>query len=137
MEIVRNIVYHCLDNEFGEDATNRWQVLYVFLVLISTAVANVINKKFLSSTKISLIQMTHYSYLVALFGSIFIFFIECFVRKGEVPYPLLSLDGLYKAEEIINVIALNSVNELFSFIMMLYLARRTHIVRASVFGVIP
>ncbi len=41
-----------------------------------------------------------------------------------------------KVEECINVIVFNSVNEIFTYMLMLYLARKTYVTRASVYGII-
>ena len=41
-----------------------------------------------------------------------------------------------RAEEIINVLVLNSVNEVITFMMMIYLARKTYVTRASVYGIV-
>lgn len=35
------------------------------------------------------------------------------------------------------MITINAINEIFNFIMMMYLARKTYIARASVYGIVP
>jgi hypothetical protein len=44
--------------------------------------------------------------------------------------------NVMKVEECINVIVFNSVNEIFTYMLMLYLARKTYVTRASVYGIV-
>jgi hypothetical protein len=78
------------------------------IILLSTASANIINKRYLAASKLSLLQVTGCSYLVALIGSIVTFLIENKARGGKACYYcLFSYTGLSNAEEVINVIMLN------------------------------
>jgi hypothetical protein len=41
-----------------------------------------------------------------------------------------------RVEECLNVLLFNSVNEILTYMLMLYLARKTYVTRASVYGII-
>ena len=46
------------------------------------------------------------------------------------------MDNVFRAEEVINVLVFNSINEILTYILMLYLARKTFVTRASVYGIV-
>jgi len=48
----------------------------------------------------------------------------------------MPFENVMKVEECINVIVFNSVNEIFTYMLMLYLARKTYVTRASVYGIV-
>ena len=48
----------------------------------------------------------------------------------------MPLEKVKRVEECINVIVFNSVNEIITYMLMLYLARKTYVTRASVYGII-
>lgn len=108
----------------------------MIIVLLSSAAANIFNKKFLTGTNCSIVQFALFAYLFALAGSMVLFLGENLVRYQTIKETPLSLVGITKAEEVLNVILLNSVNEIATYIMMMYLARKTYIARASVFGIL-
>jgi hypothetical protein len=62
--------------EFGEDPNNSTPYIFMLIVIISSATANIFNKKFLTGTKLSIMQFALFSYLFALSGSFVIYFIE-------------------------------------------------------------
>jgi hypothetical protein len=49
---------------------------------------------------------------------------------------MFPLENLANAEESLNVVVFNQLNEIISFILMMYLGRKTYVTRASVFGII-
>jgi hypothetical protein len=55
---------------------------------------------------------------------------------GEIAHGLMPLENLKLVEECINVIVMNSVNEVLTYMLMLYMARKTYVTRASVYGII-
>ena len=107
------------------------------IVILSSAAANIFNKKFLTGTKVSIPQFALFAYVFALGGSFVIYLCENLWRYGNpIKIELLPLENLSKAEEVINVILFNSVNEIITYLMTLYLASKTYVARASVYGIV-
>ena len=76
-------------------------------VIISSASANIFNKKFLTGTKVSIIQFALFAYIFALLGSLTLFITESLIRYQTLPYSPLPIANLLKAEEVLSVIVLN------------------------------
>ena len=94
--------------EFGEDPHYSIPYLFMLAVIISNATANILNKKFLMSTKMSIVTFALFAYLFAIIGSLTLFFIEQFVKAPHaIQYSLLPFENIMRAEEIINVIVFN------------------------------
>ena len=66
--------------EFGEDPNYSIPYLFMLAVVLSTAVSNILNKMFLTGTKVNIFMFTFFCYLFALIGSFLLFFIEQWVR---------------------------------------------------------
>jgi hypothetical protein len=49
---------------------------------------------------------------------------------------LIPLNKVSRVDECINVLVLNSVNEILTYVLMIYLARKTYVTRASLYGII-
>ena len=120
--------------DYGEE--DDLSTLWLFIVILSSAITNIFNKRFINQTKVSILHFGLFCYLFALIGSLVIFVGESYLRFGKFEYPIFTLIGLNKAEEIINIIVLNSVNEVFNFVLMIYLAQKTFVTRASVYGIL-
>ena len=69
-------------------------------------------------------------------GSIVLYFIENYVRFGYLNYDIFPFDNIVRAEEVLNVVVFNALNEVITYILMIYLTRKTYTTRASVFGII-
>jgi hypothetical protein len=108
----------------------------MIIVVLSSAAANIFNKKFLTGTKVNIVQFSLFAYLFSLLGSIVLFFIENLIRYGTLQYGIFPFDSIVRAEEVLNVVVFNSLNEIITYILMIYLARKTYVTRASVFGII-
>jgi drug/metabolite transporter (DMT)-like permease len=93
--------------ELGEDPHYSIPYLFMLAVIISSAAANIFNKKFLTGTKVSIVTFSFFAYLFAAIGSFILFFIEQFVKERTIKYSLLPLENVLKAEEIINVLVFN------------------------------
>ena len=94
--------------DFGEDPDDSIPYLFMLTVIISSAAANIFNKKFLTGTKVSIVTFSFFAYLVAVIGSFLLFFIEQFVKAPHtIQYSLLPLENVLRAEEIINVLVFN------------------------------
>lgn len=93
--------------ELGEDPHYSIPYLFMLAVIISSAAANIFNKKFLTGTKVSIVTFSFFAYLFAVIGSFILFFIEQFVKEHTIKYSLLPLENVLKAEEIINVLVFN------------------------------
>jgi archaellum component FlaF (FlaF/FlaG flagellin family) len=125
-----------IDVEWGEPENNRLPLLWMITVIVSTAVANIFNKRFLTGTKVSIVQFSLFAYLFSLIGSIVLFFIESLVRFGSLQYSMFPFDNIVRAEECLNVLVFNALNEILTYVLMMYLAKKTYVTRASVFGII-
>jgi len=122
--------------EWGEPENNSLPYLWMIIVVLSSAAANIFNKKFLTGTKVNIVQFSLFAYMFSLLGSIFLYFIENFVRFGYLKYDMFPFDNIVKVEEVLNIVVFNALNEIITFILMIYLARKTYVTRASVFGII-
>lgn len=107
----------------------------MIIVVLSSASANIFNKKFLTGTKVSIVQFALFAYLSSMIGSIILFFIENLIRFGGLQYGMFPFENIVKAEECLNVLIFNALNEIITYILMIYLARKTYVTRASVFGI--
>ena len=63
-------------DENGEDPNTSIPYFYMLIVIISSAAANIFNKKFLTGTKVSIMHFSLFAYLFALAGSFILFFFE-------------------------------------------------------------
>lgn len=106
------------------------------IVVLSSAAANIFNKKFLTGTKVSIVQFSLFAYVFSLIGSLLLFFFESWIRFGSLKYGMFPFDNVVKAEECLNVVVFYALNEIITYILMMYLARKTYVTRASVFGII-
>lgn len=66
-----------------------------------------------------------------------LYFIENAWANNAFDFNIFPAANLSNAEEVIGSILTNSINEVTNYIMMLYLARKTYVTRASAFSIIP
>ncbi len=59
------------------------------IVIVSSAAANIFNKKFLTGTKVSIIMFSLVAYVVSLLGSLILVYIEQAILYREIRYGLL------------------------------------------------
>lgn len=94
--------------DYGEVSTNLLPFLFMPIVIISSAIANIFNKKFLTGTKVSIPQFALFVYLFALPCTFVLYMIENFCRYGNLfELGLLPAAGLSRAEEVINIVLFN------------------------------
>ena len=125
-----------IDLEWGEPENNTLPYLWMIIVVLSSAAANIFNKRFLTGTKVNIVQFSLFAYFFSLLGSIVLYFIENLIRYGALQYDMFPFDSIVRAEEVLNVVVFNALNEIITYILMIYLARKTYVTRASVFGII-
>jgi hypothetical protein len=59
------------------------------IVIVSSAAANIFNKKFLTGTKVSIIMFSLVAYVVSLLGSLILYLVEQAILYREIRYGLL------------------------------------------------
>lgn len=94
--------------DYGENPNNNMPILLMTIVVLSSATANIFNKKLLTGTKVSLPQLALMVYTFALCSTFVIYIGENIKRYGN-PFEvnLLTLDGLSNAEEIFSIVLFN------------------------------
>jgi drug/metabolite transporter (DMT)-like permease len=91
--------------DYGEDPEDNWPFLYKLIVLFASAAAYIFNKKFLTSTKVSIVQFSFFAYVFAFLFTCLLFLGEqLIIFKGTLPYALFPLQNMSYAEEVSNVI---------------------------------
>jgi len=123
-------------HDYGEDPNYNMPFAFLFIMVISAAMANIFNKKFLTGTKVNLVQFAFFAYIFAMCGTFCIFTGENIYRWGTYMYWPFTVWGWFNAEEVSSVALFFQLNEVVNYVLLLYLARKTYIARASVFGIV-
>jgi len=121
-------------DDFGQ--LNDWSWLWLVITILSQAITNIFNRKFVNQTKIPILQFSFFAYCFALLATCVIYVVESFIQFKGIHYPLFTLHGLARAEEVSNILLMNQLNEVANYVLMIYLAQKTFITRASVYGVV-
>ena len=119
-----------LVDEYGENANHdKKYLLFMLIVIISLSVQLILTKRLLSRSKINLIIFAFWVYFFGVIGTFFIYCIECWQRDS---WTILEWPAfLALVEEVIAVLAFSCCNEVVNYTLLLYLAKKTFITKAS------
>lgn len=110
-------------------------MIYMATNIVTLAIAFILTKQIVTQTKVNLVIITFWVYFFGFCFTFILFLIQASTSSTtSVQNEILNI--IFQKQEILGVLLFSCFNEIFNYILLLYLIRKSYVSKAAVYGLL-